>query len=68
MDVNELRNLSTALDVAGYIAIVCVMALLYATWRYMKSLDDINFEECEKCGGHNRHECEYYGCKRETEL
>lgn len=68
MEINEIKNLSTALDIAGYVAIVCIMGLLYAAYRYLKSLDEINTNECEKCGGANRYECEYYGCKRNTDL
>lgn len=68
MTVIETNTASCNPQLAGCIAVVGIMALLYATYRYMKSLDDINHHQCPKCGGANRHECEYYGCYRETDL
>jgi hypothetical protein len=64
---NQIQDLNNQLDLAGYLAIIALMALLYAAYRYLKSLDGINFQECEKCGSQNKHECEYYGCGNSTE-
>lgn len=61
---------TTAMDWAIAISSFVLLVLIFSTWCYWLSLDEIEFidtHSCEKCGSENRHECDYYGCKNSNE-